>query len=284
MFRDNAKLDPSQVDDRRGAGGMGGVALGGLGGLGTIALIVISLLTGVNPGSLLDTGSSTTTDTPGAAAECKTGADANARQDCRIVGYVNSIQDYWQNTLGSKYQVSKTTLFTQATQTGCGTASSGTGPFYCPNDKRVYLDLAFFKELQTRFGAQGGPFAEAYVLAHEYGHHIQDLRGNLANIGRDRQGADSAGVRSELQADCLAGVWAHNAVSTGYLEAVSDNDISQALSAASAVGDDSIQRKQGGGVNSETWTHGSSQQRQQWFTTGYRDGRMETCDQLLPAG
>src|SRR5580765_5441091 len=125
MFRDNANLDPSQVDDRRGAGGMGGVALGGLGGLGTIALIVISLLTGVNPGSLLETGgSTTTTDTPGAAADCKTGADANARQDCRIVGYVNSIQDYWQNALGSKYQVSKTTLFTQATQTGCGTASS----------------------------------------------------------------------------------------------------------------------------------------------------------------
>src|SRR3954471_10875560 len=156
MFRDNANLDPSQVDDRRGAGGMGGMALGGLGGLGTIALIVISLLTGVNPASLIDTGSSTTTDTPGAAAECKTGADANARQDCRIVGYVNSIQDYWQKTLGSQYRPTKTTLFSNSTQTGCGFASAGSGPFYCPQDERVYLDLSFFQELQTRFGAQGG--------------------------------------------------------------------------------------------------------------------------------
>jgi hypothetical protein len=283
MFRDNARLDPSQVDDRRGAGG-GMVALGGMGGLGLLAAIVISMLTGVNPAALIDMGSGSTADTPGAASQCATGADANARADCRIVGYVNSIQDYWQSTLGSGYQTSKTTLFTDATQTGCGFASAGSGPFYCPQDKRVYLDLSFFQELQTKFGAQGGPFAEAYVLAHEYGHHVQDLRGNLGRIGNDRQGADSAGVRSELQADCLAGVWAHNAVSTGYLTEVSDSDIAQALSAAQAVGDDSIQRRQGGAVNPEKWTHGSSQQRQQWFTAGYRDGSVESCDRLLAAG
>ena len=136
MFRDNARLDPSQVDDRRGLGGGGKVALGGMGGLGVIAMIVISLLTGFNPAGLVDTGGSTT-DTPGATANCQTGADANARADCRIVGYVNSIQDHWQNTLGGRYRKAKTTLFSNSTQTGCGFASSGTGPFYCPEDERV---------------------------------------------------------------------------------------------------------------------------------------------------
>jgi predicted metalloprotease len=287
MFNDNSRLDTSQVEDRRGSGGggLGGMgAIGGVGvGLGFIAILVISLLTGFNPSNLVSNSTDAPSDNTAISQSCATGADANTKDDCRVVGFVNSIQQYWTGEFsarGKTYQPAKTTLFSDATQTGCGTASSQTGPFYCPNDGHVYLDLSFFNELQTRFGAKGGPFAVGYVLAHEYGHHVQDMRGLLDKIGRDT-GPNSTAVRSELQADCLAGVWAHNATQTGFIAAVSDAEIGDALSAASAVGDDHIQKQSGGKVNPETWTHGSSEQRQQWFTTGYRGGRMEDCDPLL---
>jgi predicted metalloprotease len=279
-FNEGAQLDTSQVQDRRGSRAkMAGVG----GGLGLVVLIV-TLLLGGNPVDTSGiTGQQTTDEVPGGSVQesCETGADANARQDCRIVGYVNSIQEYWNSELprrGAQYTPSQTVLFTGATQTGCGGASSEVGPFYCPADQIVYLDLGFFDDLRTRFGAQGGSFAEAYVLAHEYGHHLQDLDGTLGRIGNDREGPESAAVRTELQADCYAGVWANNATDTGYIRNLSEQDIRDGLDAAAAVGDDRIQERFQGRVNPESWTHGSAEQRQRWFLIGYQSGDMAECD------
>jgi predicted metalloprotease len=282
-FRPNARLDPSQVEDVRGRGGMPGLAVGG-GGLGVVGVIVYLLFallsngSGGGPLGGLD-GSTVAQQSPGQAlgSECQTGADANTRDDCRIVGYINSIQSYWSTALKG-YTISKTVFFTDSTASGCGTASTDVGPFYCPVDKKVYIDLGFFDELRTRFGASTGPLAQAYVLAHEYGHHVQDLLGILDRIGNDRQGPNSAGVKSELQADCFAGVWASHAAQTGYLTKVTPADVRDALSAAAAVGDDRIQAETQGQVNRETWTHGSSQQREHWFTTGYTTGDPNQCN------
>jgi hypothetical protein len=283
-FRPGARLDPSQVEDRRGTGGLpgGGLAVGG-GGLGIVGVIIyiaIQLLSnGQAGGALGPLDGSTVSSQPPAQVDssCTSGADANAREDCRIIGYINSVQSYWGKTLQG-YTPAKTVFFTGSTESGCGQATTDVGPFYCPVDKKVYIDLGFFDELRTRFGASTGPLAQAYVLAHEYGHHVQDLEGILDKIGNDRQGANSASVKSELQADCLAGVWANHAQQTGYLTKITPADVKDALSAAAAVGDDRIQQSTQGQVNPETWTHGSSAERTHWFTTGWQSGDARQCN------
>jgi hypothetical protein len=280
-FNPGSQLDPGQVTDRRGMGGRG-VAIGGGGAIGLVLLLAYTLLGG-NPndlGPILQPGAVTGPGSTALATDCKTGADANARDDCRILGYVNSVQKYWTDEFassGERYEPVNTVLFTDATSSGCGTASAATGPFYCPTDRLVYLDLGFFDELRTRFGAQGGPLAEAYVIAHEYGHHVQDLLGNLGG-DNGQAGAQSQSVRTELQADCFAGVWANHAASTGFLEPVTDAQIADALDAAAAVGDDRIQQETQGQVNPDTWTHGSAAQRQKWFKTGDQTGDPSACD------
>ncbi len=286
-FRPGARLDPSQVEDVRGSGGGfglpgGGIAVGG-GGLGLIGVLIyvaITLLSGGNGGALGGLDGATVAQQPAGQVlgqECKTGADANAKEDCRIVGDINSIQSYWSSQIRG-YTISKTVFFTGQASTGCGPASTDVGPFYCPADKKVYIDLGFFDELRTKFGGSDGPFAQAYVLAHEYGHHVQDLLGLLDRIGNDRQGATSGSVKSELQADCFAGVWMHHAEQTGYITGITQTDLKDALSAAASVGDDRIQSETQGQVNPETWTHGSAAEREHWLTTGYQSGDANKCD------
>jgi predicted metalloprotease len=271
-FRRDVGLDTSQVSDRRGAGPL---AVGGGGIIGLIVL-VFSLLNGGGGGGL-------GVDAPAGdlksdlSANCQTGEDANQRDDCRIVGVVNSVQKYWEQRQPN-YRRATTVFFSGGVQTACGSASSAVGPFYCPNDQKIYIDLGFYEDLRNRFGAQGGPFAEAYVIAHEYGHHIENLRGVLERARSRETGPQSPGVRVELQADCLAGMWARGAVETGYIEELTDADIRDGLNAASAIGDDRIQEQAQGQVSPESWTHGSSEQRQKWFLTGFRASSENACD------
>jgi predicted metalloprotease len=209
-FRPGARLDAGQVQDQRGARGRG-IAVGG--GAGGILVIVVLALLGVNVGGggedplSLGTDGSSTAPAGQLSSACRTGSDANQREDCRIVGVVNSVQAYWGDHVRG-YREAPTRFFSAQTSTGCGGATSDVGPFYCPNDQTVYIDLDFYRELRSKFGARGGAFAEAYVIAHEYGHHVQHLLGTDARVGGDRQGEKSGSVRLELQADCYAGVWA----------------------------------------------------------------------------
>jgi predicted metalloprotease len=292
-FDEDSQLDTSQVQDTRGSRIPGGapVAIGG--GAGVLGLVIYLLFNLLNPGGSTGTlpGVDQVTvegDNQQLQQECKTGQDANTKQDCRVVAAVNSVQSFWDQEFqrrGASYRQAPTRLFTGVTQSGCGSASSETGPFYCPADETVYIDLSFYDELRSRFGAHGGNFAQAYVLAHEYGHHAQNLLGTTEQVARDRRtGPQSASVRLELQADCYAGLWANHATTTPgpsgdpLVARLTDADIADGLDAAAAIGDDRIQSRFQGRVDRESWTHGSSDQRQHWFTVGYRSGDLERCD------
>ncbi len=282
-FRPDVDLDPGRVRDVRGRRLRGGgLAVGG-GGVVTLIVIAAVLLLGGDLGDILGGG------LPAAPVEgpvgtelvnqCETGEDANQRQDCRLVGAVQSLDAHWADVFsasGEQLQQPDVVIFSDQVSTQCGAASSAVGPFYCPLDQTIYLDLGFFGDLENRFGAQGGPFAEMYVVAHEYGHHIQNLLG-LLDQGRDA-GAEGGAVRTELQADCFAGLWGANAVETGFLESLTQEQIDQALDAASVIGDDRIQEQTQGQVNPETWTHGSAEQRQEWFSNGLEAGSIDGCD------
>ena len=299
-FNPKARLDPGQVEGRggggggfRGGGGGGGGLPGGIrvgGGIGglilTIILIVVfTQISGGGGGTTPGAGGGTDTS----FEQCQSGADANRSQKCRLVAITNSVQSFWTDQYpketGKPYVPIKTVSFTgQVSTNGCGTASSDVGPFYCPNDQRVYLDLSFFKQmLQGQLGAKGGPFAESYVVAHEYGHHIENLLGIMGRV-RSAQGQNSDSVKLELMADCLAGAWAKHAQETDdaggqpLITDLTQQDVADALDSASAVGDDRIQKRSGGRVNPETWTHGSAAQRKQAFNHGLENGTIKACN------
>ncbi len=301
QYNDDARLNTSEVQDTRRSGlpgGKGAAALGG-GGLGVVGLVIVAVLTLTGHGNqaqevqtvlgqLGQGGAAATADNREIEQSCKTGADANDKLECAIVADIDSIQSYWTvelPKLGAKYTQSPTIWFTGQVQTACGAATSGAGPFYCPGDRRVYIDLTFYDDLKKEFGATGGPFVNAYVLAHEYGHHVQDLLGTEAKVRPGQSGPTSGSVRLELQADCYAGVWANHASTvpddTGkpLITSITDEDLRNALDAASRIGDDYIQKNLGNGrVDTSQFTHGSSAQRQKWFTTGYQAGTPARCD------
>ena len=301
-YNDDAQLDTSQVEDIRGSsgGGFGGmlggrgmaVGGGGIGLIGVVIYLLVAFLGGGGStgsavlGDLGQNGQPATADNSQIKSECRTGKDADQHLECAIVADIDSIQEYWNAELprlGTQYVPVRTVWFSGQVSTGCGAADSGTGPFYCPADKKVYIDLTFYNDLKRQFGATGGPFVNAYVLAHEYGHHVQDLLGTEAKV-RTRTGPTSDSVRLELQADCYAGVWARHATEPDangrrLINSISRQDFANALDAASRIGDDYIQRNLGGGsVDAGKFTHGTSTQREKWLTTGYRTGDPQSCD------
>ena len=296
-YSEGADLDPSGVQDRRG-GGLGGgrglaVGGGGLGLVGVLVLVLFQVLggggdgggTGAALGQLSGLGEGQTADNTQLEQQCRTGADANESVDCAVVADIESIQDYWSGVLGPEYRPTDTLFFNGGVRTDCGGATSGSGPFYCPADEQVYIDLSFFDTLQQQFGAQGGLFVNAYVIAHEYGHHVQNVLGINQQVTPGETGPASGTVRLELQADCFAGAWANHAETVPdesgapLITDITQDDVNRALDTAGRIGDDFIQQNLGGGtVDQDAFTHGSSEQRQRWFTTGYQTGDPAQCD------
>jgi uncharacterized protein len=304
-LNDRARVDTSQIEDRRGAGGGMGGGRGGRGGgmqipiptgKGGIAGVIIAILVALVGGGLginaaTDGGAGEGTGDNTALEQRCNAADRLQQLDCRNALYVNSIQAWWQTELpqafGQQYETVETVFFENAVSTACGNADSGVGPFYCPGDRQVYIDLAFYQVLADQLGA-GGEFAQPYVLAHEYGHHVQTLLGTEPQVRRQQQrdpgNANALSVKMELQADCYAGAWAKNATGTAdaagqkIFTSITEADIRQGLDTAAAIGDDTLQRRSGGQVNPDAFTHGTSAERQQWFRTGYDSGDPKSCD------
>jgi uncharacterized protein len=304
-FNPRARIDESQVENRgAGGGGLGGglggggmrlpipTGGGGKAGLGTIVVIVLYIVLQTCAGNSLVPGTGSSDSTGTTSDNCQTGADANKSQSCAIDLITNSVQDYWaqayQDQHGEAYQDIQTVKFSGQTTSRCGAASAAMGPFYCPVDRLVYIDTSFMNDmLEGQLGAKGGPFALAYVIAHEYGHHIENLLGILGQV-RTQQGPKSDSVKVELMADCLAGMWAKDAQQTTdsqgqrIIQDLTQDDIARAIDAAQAVGDDRIQKQSTGRVNPEAWTHGSSEQRVHWFNVGLKKGSLDACNTFAP--
>jgi predicted metalloprotease len=272
-----------EIVDRRGQRSLGPAAIGA--GVGLPGIVVFLLFLFLGGGDASTSGiDDVLGDLQGDPAEGE-GLPAGQDPDARLVDFMSfvldDVQNFWEDTFrqsGKSYERAELVLFTEATHSACGTASSQIGPHYCPPDQRVYIDLGFFRELRAQFRAPGD-FAQAYVLAHEIGHHVQNLLGINERVRREQQtspdAANELSVRLELQADCLAGVWAFSTFERDILES---GDLEEGLAAAAAVGDDRIQRQAGADVNPETWTHGSSEQRVSWFRQGFEDGDPNACD------
>ena len=275
--------DRSNVEDMRGrSGGIGMVPLG-IGGFIIVALL--SMFTGIDFFSMLGGGGASSTAVPAGTAGRTTGSPAEERTVDMVDAVARDAQDTWRDLLGTRYQPTTVVLFRDSIQSACGFAQSATGPFYCPGDRKVYLDLSFFDELQQRFGAPGD-FAQAYVLAHEIGHHVQNLLGVDSQVRQvqrsDPSSVNAMSVRLELQADCYAGVWGHQASANGRAAQgkveLDPGDADEALHAAAAIGDDRLQRLGTGRVMPEKFTHGSSEQRVTWFKRGFDSGDPRACD------
>jgi hypothetical protein len=278
----------SGIEDRRRSGGGGGMIPGGrigggIGGVGIVGVIVALLVVflGGGGGRAFDIGPSLD-PYPTAPAAIEDALDDGPDELRDFAAFVvDDVQVTWDEIFreaGQRYEPTTLVLFTGAVATACGNATSATGPFYCPADRKVFLDLGFFRELQERFGAPGD-FAQAYVIAHEFGHHVQNLLGIMGEVQvaqrNDPESANDLSVRLELQADCLAGVWAQTAYRDDLLE---EGDLEEGLNAAAAVGDDRIQAAATGRIDRESFTHGSSEERREWFLRGFEEGTIQACD------
>ncbi len=290
-FNEGTRLDTHRIQ-RRGSGGRGGVAVGG--GIGGLLLLVLALIFGLDPSSLgLDggtggaAGADDATTQQDFAERCTTGASANEYADCRVLATIESLDAFWADALpaaGFRHQLPGVVVFDNVTQSACGQASAATGPFYCPSDQTMYIDTTFFNEL-AQFGYEQGNLAEAYVVAHEYGHHIQNEMGIFDIADRSQTGPESDTVKVELMADCLAGAWVGNAATvpdpdTGvpFLKPITDAQLNNAIAAAESVGDDRIQQVTSGQVKPHNYTHGTSEQRKQSLLVGYKSGTVASCD------